>query len=126
MTTVNELLAQRANLWEEQKKILDQMTEDHRSDFTAEEQQTWERLDAEMDQLEQRIELVKKHETRGTEIVTPRSTALKPTPDGPSDPEEREKLYEEAFAVWMRSLVRPDGFSRLTEDQRNILQAGAV
>ena len=55
MPTKNDLLDRRASIWEEAKKLNDDV-EARDGQFTAEERATWDRLNSEMDALDERVE----------------------------------------------------------------------
>jgi HK97 family phage major capsid protein len=110
--TIRQLKEQRARVWEQSKALLDEVTA--RADgFSAEENETWERLDGELTSLTEKIERGEKlleADARDAEIVEERE-------DRSGTPQER---YNDVFAKYLRG-----GMHDLDGEERRVL-AGRV
>lgn len=67
---VKELLERRANVWEQAKALIDKAEAENR-DFTAEEQQQYDRMIAEMDELAKRAKRLEEAQKREKEFGDP-------------------------------------------------------
>lgn len=67
MPTIQELLDRRASVWEEAKKLNDDV-ESRDGKYTAEEQTTWDRLNADIDGIDERIKRAEDLEQREASI----------------------------------------------------------
>lgn len=117
-----ELRAKKANLWEQQKAILD--TADQRGDgMTAEERQQWDRIDADIESLTGDIERIEQHEQRAADLAASQGTVAgrqdrrHEDRARPESAEERERQYAEAFGQYLRF-----GMEGLAPEQRTLLQ----
>lgn len=133
-----ELREQRASVWEQQKNLID-TAEAEKRDFTAEETQQYDKLDADREALEKRFERIEKHEglkpvvNRTLEQVAPgeveqreakASTTLTeyraqhlPTPVQ-DDPEYRQAFF--------KMLTARDPAEITIEEQRTLSKATAA
>ncbi len=117
MATILELRQQRANLWEQQKTILD--AADPIKGMAAEQQQIYDRMEADMDNLDQTIARLQKHEEQQARMSTSAGVAARSNPGArEEDSEKQTKDVREAFLAFLRG-----GMDNLRPEQRNIMQA---
>ena len=108
MPTSLDLRAERARIWEGAKALLAQAEADNRN-FTAEEQASWDRHQADIDDLTGRIERQEAAELRDRELTADPTFTGAPTRD-------ETDSYDEAFS---RYLLR--GEQGLNAEQRGLL-----
>ena len=60
---INQLQEKRANVWEQAKALLDAASADKR-DLTAEEDQSWQRMNADIDGIDARVKSITEAEQR--------------------------------------------------------------
>ena len=119
--TIKALREQRAQVWEQAKELNDKVSAEER-DFSAEEQQQWDRMNAEMDEIGQKISLREEALEREKDLLNRREEEpTTPTPGresydgkGKSLPgEQRGMVTEEdrslAIQGWM-----------LTQEERDV------
>jgi HK97 family phage major capsid protein len=119
MPTTQDLREQRANRWEQMKALI---AKDERS---AEENETYDRLEAEVDKLAQDIERQERHAAREkaeTEATKVDRSGVVPRQGGAPD---AEKTDEEKYADAFRSFVR-HGSSDMDPADRQILARNFV
>jgi len=114
-----DLIAERANVWNRMKELLDRASSEERP-LSAEEELEWQRLDARIEQLDTLIERAQAPGARAG--IAP---GLLPQPgdhtrDETVSQEAREKEYREAFVNWVRDPLA------LSVEQRRLLQQGHV
>lgn len=115
--------AQRANLWDQMEKILsDAEARKDGKGLTAEEQQTYEQTEKDLDALTKQIDLEERHEGHRAKLEAPDySKSVGPEPeerkDGPAQSDEYGKIYRK----WMVF-----GVTELDREERSILQGGYV
>lgn len=128
LVAAKDLRAARANVHEQYNAVLDAARAEDRG-LTSEERETLDRMDAQMDELKGDIDRIERHEARQAELAgstgrrgaTPGVVTTPPsgeergaeTPKGPSD-----EAKQAAFASFLRN-----GISRLTPEERSIMQA---
>lgn len=96
---IKGLRERRANVWEQAKTVADRAAEDSR-DFSGEEQQTWDSLNAELDRLDQRIKSSIEGEQRAADTEAAYTKLEgRPRVDGGSE------RSEEGFAAELRSFM---------------------
>jgi len=124
MATTLELRQQRANIWEQAKK-LQELAEGELRDLTAEEQKTWDQMMADIDALGARVERQERAERIEREMNGYQSQTgadRDPGNEGTGDDEaggqaERDRVYRETFGRYLRG-----GREALTYEQRQVLQ----
>lgn len=118
MPTILELRQNRANLWEQQKAILDRS--DPAKGMTTEDQATYDRLESEMTNLESTITRMEKHEAEKRRLSASAGVTAVPQPSaGPdtrTDPRDTDE-YRGAFARFLRA-----GKGALSGDEFRALQ----
>lgn len=111
MKTSAELLQERAAIWEQAKKLLD-ATESESRDFSPEEQEQWEKMNADMDELKKRADRLHEAErmnahlesTYDDDIIVP---DLEGNREGPNGRESRMSrgearvLHDRAVRGWI-------------------------
>lgn len=121
MATTTQLREQRASIWEQMKAIMDGANKEGRS-LTAEETQTYDRLEKDLDTKGDEItrsEAFDKHSEEFAKVD--RSGVV--APDNSTDElgDEPAKGYTEAFNRYMRN-----GIQALDHEDRTVLQKGFV
>jgi HK97 family phage major capsid protein len=110
-----ELKQKRANLWEQAKALNEKVKAENR-DFTAEEDQSWARLNAEMDTLTSQIERDERLlQVRASAAVTQSTTNAQTTDANRADGTQ----YRDAFMAWLRG-----GMENVEPEQRQVLRQG--
>lgn len=126
MVTIRELRESRANLWEQARALHTTATEEGR-DLTAEERQQWDRLNAEVDALKERIDREERSMAMEAELAASQGRqGAGDDGDAPDDGDEERRVsataeYRTAFR---RYLV--GGMSELDREERQMLQRGSV
>jgi len=119
MPTIQQLREQRANAWSQMQEVYDRAEREGR-DLSAEERQTYDRAEADLDRLGDEITRRERHENRVTEfdqIEKPGAAATVTTDAG----DEPTRGYTDAFARYMRL-----GVSALDSEDQKVLRAGWV
>lgn len=117
MPTTQQLREQRATAWEKMKGLIEQ------DSMTAEESQTYDRLEQEVDDLGVQIARAERHDLRAADfgrVETPGAAATVTTDDEPPAT-DRDRAYAQAFASYMRS-----GTSALSNEAQALLRSGWV
>lgn len=111
-----DLRAKRANIWE-QAKALHEKTVTESREFTAEEKQQWDRMEADMNSLKDQID----REERLAGIGVEQARALPTVVAGQSLGQPDKEEYRNAFWTWARH-----GQEGLEPTQRTLLRSGYV
>lgn len=115
--TIVEMRQERARLWEQAKGLHERAKEEKR-DLTAEEREQWDKLNAEIDSLKERIDREERAEQIEADLAAQRAQ-----PEGGDGDEPRgataQAEYRHAFRAYLRG-----GMSDLTPEQRTLLRAG--
>ena len=120
MTDVQKLTESRARLWEQMKAILDTATAEDRT-TTAEERQTYNRLEGDLDAAGEQISQAERHQARAAEMNRVDRTGVVPAPVALNRDGDTADDYRMAFNMWARF-----GNGELTAEQTAILRAGAI
>jgi HK97 family phage major capsid protein len=113
-TTLRE---QQANIWSNMTEIMDKASAESR-DLTVDEQTTYDKLEVDLDGLDNRIKREERHENRATEFArVDRSGVI--APDGTELDSESADIYNEAFQIFVQN-----GMSDLDVAHRQALRAG--
>jgi len=114
-----DLRQERANVWKQAQALL-QTAEDEKRAMSPEEQEQWDRMMADMDELKGRIDTLERADAISASMATyERKTdeGADTQSEGAQEPEKR--AYRAAFDVWMRY-----GRDGLDGEQRKRLAAG--
>lgn len=119
MPTTQQLREQRANTWEQMKEVMD-IAEGESRDLSAEERQTYDRLEASFDEQDGDVARQERHESRAVQNARVDRTGV--VADGASSSEdERDATYRAAFETFVQN-----GMGELDAVQRAALRAGYV
>lgn len=119
MATTQQLREQRANIWEQMKEVMANPAGPDNS-LSGEQEQKYDRLEAEYDGLDTKIERQERFEAaEAANSKVDRSGVVAPADLDLGD--EPEKGYTEAFARWMKN-----GVAGLDVSDQKVLQAGWV
>lgn len=114
MPNTQQLREQRANIWEQMKNIMDSATSAGR-DFTAEETQSYERMEADLDKKGAEIERAERFEAKAEKFGrVDRSGVVEPTDSDEADADE----YGDVFNKFVRF-----GREEMSVDDRKVLNA---
>lgn len=120
--TSTQLKQERARVFEQMKALNDLADRENR-DLSAEERQSYDRMDGEFERLTQRIADTEKQEERERLLFgdagVPAGTPEGGTRDERREAETREKAYEDAFMRYLRG-----GLMDLEVEQRKLLLQG--
>ena len=120
MPTLQQTREQRANLWSQMQEIMETArarSEDGTPDLSAEEAQTYDRLEEKFDNLEEVINRGERHEAR-EKANQPDRTGVVPPDGGPSD-EDQDESYARAFSNFLQHCVLD-----MDPAERQLIQAG--
>ena len=122
MSNTQQLREQRANIWDQMQKVMDLANSESR-DFTAEESQTYNRLETDLDAKGAEIDRSEKHEARQAEFNrVDRTGVMPPAGDKVVDTDGNTQAdYDMAFQLWAKF-----GHGELTNEQSAILRTGAL
>jgi len=121
MANTQQLREQRANIWDQMQEVMDLASRENR-DFTADESQKYNRLEADLDAKGAEIERAEKHEARAAEFNKVDRTGVVAAAAAPVDDEGNTQAdYEAAFAMWAAF-----GQGELSPEQARILRTGAM
>ena len=114
--TIIEMRQERARLWEQAKGLHERAKEEKR-DLTAEEREQWDKLNAEIDSLKERIDREERAQAIEADLAAQRAQ-----PEG--EGEERQgpagqAEYRDVFRAYLRN-----GMSELSPEQRQLLRSG--
>lgn len=115
---LKDLLAERANVWEQMKAIRDKANGESRAEFSAEEATTWDKLEARLAELSAQIERDAREE-RLSKLMSSNPVVSK-VAEAASEVEPSEQ-YREAFVKWARY-----GSGELEADEKRALRTGFV
>jgi len=115
MPTPLELRTQRARLAKQAEELLNRAEAENR-DLTAEEEQQWNRIQDEIDELGRRIERLERISVLGEELRQSTGTVAGGRQTAAHQVSEEEE--REAFIAWIKH-----GTSGLTPEQRQVLEA---
>jgi HK97 family phage major capsid protein len=116
MATSKDLREQRASIWEKMQETYGS------GDMSAEAEQKYDRLEAEYDALDVKIERAERQEARAAANgKVDRKGVVAPSDELDDDGEEFEKGYTSAFNRWLRA-----GINSLGHEDQKILQSGFV
>ena len=102
---IKELLEKRANIWEQAKALVDRAEAENR-DFTAEEQQQYDKMFDEMDSLAKRAKRLEEQEKEDRELDKPINTPIKATV---GEKDDRAAKVMDAFRSYiMTGAIRPE------------------
>ena len=119
MSKITEIIAEeRARAWEEAKALLDSATAENR-DLTAEESQTFSRINAELDAKDQRIKAIAEAEQRAAAIESDRRTVGVATDLGGAS---KAEVDEDAM---IRSMLRGERRAA-TFERRTVTKSSAT
>ena len=120
MPTLIEMREKRANIWEQAKALQATSVAEER-DFTAEEQEQWDRAMADIDSLKVRIEREERAQQMDTELNSYQSRTGGPESGDPREQaaEESRKAYKAAFGSYLR-----EGMMGLDQEQQRMLRNG--
>lgn len=112
MPTAQDLREQRANLWSQMTEIMD------RTNRSAEDDQTYDRLEAEYDRVENQIDRAERHAQRNALNNRLDRSGVVPPSDGDDGDAEQDRAYNRAFENYLRR-----GMNRIGVDDRELLHA---
>lgn len=115
-TALQDTLDQRANVWSQMQEVMTRA--DTNGVLSAEDEQTYTRLETELDRLEVAHARQQTHNAREAQYSAVDRTGTVP-PAESTDTNPREQAYAAAFTNWMRR-----GPQALTADQHATLQTG--
>lgn len=118
MATSKELREQRAGVWDKMQAIMTAPAGEG-GNLSAEQEQSYDRLEAEYDGLDTKIERQERYEAEAAKNSKVDRKGVVPPSDDVED--EPQKGYTEAFARWMRG-----GMGALDYEDQKILNAGFV
>lgn len=114
-----ELRQKRAELHDQNTKLLEKAKTENRDRLSAEENTEWEKRDADIVDLTKQIEKVEAHEERAAEMAASRGTRAGRQDSGreeKGDAEERAERENRAFENWLRN-----GEAGLSADDRKVM-----
>lgn len=118
-----ELRQERANIWEQAQALL-QAAEEEGRDFTAEERESWDKMNADMDALKGRIDRLERSESIDEEMESFRSKTGGEEDrgaGGEGDPEDPPAAAQYRSTFWDFARF---GREALTTEQRQMLRGG--
>lgn len=119
MNNILELRGKRKNLWEQANEILEKARKESRS-LTGEEEQTFDRIMADIDSLGKQIEKEERLLDLKKEMDAPLTEPID-TSKTEKRAEAKEEEYREAFVTYLRQ-----GVSGLKPEQRDLLASNFV
>ena len=115
MSDIQKLREQRANIWE-QMKALQNLAEAADRDFTGEEKASYEKMEADLDALGNRVERADRNEKLEASLSrVDRTGIIAPEGDEASEDDEH---YTDAFNAFVRR-----GMNRISADQRMLMES---
>lgn len=116
MADTQKLREQRANIWEQMKALLETAEAANR-DFTAEEKQSYDRMEGDLDSLGDRIERAEKAENRDEAFNRVDRRGVVPADESQSSDGEAAE-YDRVFDSFLRN-----GISSMDADDRAFMQS---
>ena len=117
--TLSELIAKRANAWDTAKKFLDERTDKDTGMMSAEDAQTYDRMEKDITDLTASIERRQRAEAFDKELDNPVNSPITSIPG--RDPEKKEdrsgQQYKNAFGRYLRN-------AQVGYDVNNVLSVG--
>lgn len=106
---IKELLEKRANIWEQAKALVDRAEAENR-DFTAEEQQQYDKMFDEMDSLAKRAKRLEEQEREERELDKPVNRAFKAPlgAEGAKEDREANKVMDAFRSYIVNGVVTPE------------------
>lgn len=127
MATTTELREKRAGIWQQMQDLVN-LAEREDRDFTGEERATYDRLEADLDAIGNRVERIERNAALDAKLSRPAGR-----PEGlfgdPATRDEDEDRYVAAFSEWMRvgiSDMDTDGRQLMASRRQEIKNAAAV
>lgn len=115
---VLEMRRQRANIWEQMKALHDRVTGEKR-EFTAEETEQWNRMDADLNKLRAAIDREERLDAEKAQLERASGPlAGRPETDERNQPDSQAE-YRRAYSAWLRG-----GMEELEPEQRKVLRTG--
>ena len=102
--SVKALLEKRANIWEQAKALIDKAEAENR-DFTAEEQQQYDRMIAEMDELAKRAKRLEEAERLEKELQAMANEPIKAGVPGATPEKDKREAVRAAFRTYLQTGV---------------------
>ncbi|HZG83838.1 phage major capsid protein [Paenibacillus sp.] len=124
MPNITELQQERAQIWEQAKALNDRVNAEKRS-FTAEEQQQWDKMNADMDRLGAQIDREKRMAETAAELEQRDGSPAVRQGGEERREEEKPALEREEYRAAYTSFLKY-GYSGLTSEERSIIDAGKV
>jgi len=122
MPTTQQLREQRANIWEQMKEIMEPAQADSRSSLSAEETQKYDRLEVDLDAIEDQITRAEKFDARSAAMDKVDRTGVVPDQRAAGQEDETsDARYERIFRSYLRS-----GRDELDREERQILNGSFV
>lgn len=118
MPSTLELREQRANIWSQMQEIMDKPAGDD-GQLSAEQEQKYDRLEADFDRLENTVERKERHDKRSAANSTVDRRGVVAPDDLNDDTDEATQAeYDRVFSSFLR-----DGLLDMTQEDRQLLQA---
>lgn len=114
MLTTQQLREQRANIWDTMQEIHGRAVN---GVLSAEDAQSYDRAESELDSIEAQIARAERHESRSSMYESVDRSGVVPA----ADDSGTEDQYERAFRAFLR-----DGTQDMTREDREVLRAGWV
>lgn len=115
----------RVNLWNQMVAIMDSPEGDARADGTrrlsAEQAETYDRLEADLDTLEAEVDREEKHAALAKKFAHVDRTGVIPTGDPGEEVDEQQQAYDRAFESFVR-----DGLLNMTPEDRGLLSGNVA
>lgn len=122
-TTLQDLRNERANIWDQMCTLMNAADAENRP-LSAEERQTYDRLEADLDSKGDELERAEKHAERAAafnRVEAPGAAARTGEPTADDRESESDRAYAQAFATYIKR-----GTNALTGEQQQLLQGGWV
>lgn len=114
---LNELIAQRARVWEQMKEIRERAKGENR-DMTAEEESSWDKAERDLEELSSKIKREETHHERARQMAEFGNGGGN---DDPAETGTPSDAYRDAFIAYARG-----GMEALSGEQRDALRGGYV
>lgn len=120
MPTVQQLREQRASIWEQMKGVMDSAESENR-DLSAEERQTYDRLETDFDRIDVDIDRLDRHNQRAENLNHVDRTGVVAPEGSETTEDERDALYQRAFQIFVQN-----GMGDMDREERAALRTGFV